>query len=445
MHTLGYSFKPWREAKSIADGPAILEYVRETAEAYDVVDKIRCRHRVVAAAWSSADARWTVTAERTDSGQTVQLTCTFLLSCTGYYNYEHGYTPDFPGTERFGGTIVHPQHWPEDLDYAGKRVVVIGSGATAVTLVPSMAETAAHVTMLQRSPSYVVTLPAVDPLARLARRVLPPMAAYQAVRWKNVALMSLSYQLSRRRPELAKKLIRRGVKAQLPDGFDVDTHFRPAYNPWDQRLCVCPDGDLFKALRRGRASVVTDKVETFTETGLRLMSGAELEADVVITATGLELLPVGGVEVTIDGQELDLPEHLTYKGMMLSGVPNAALVMGYTNASWTLKCDLTCEYVCRLLNHMREHHYDYCVPEEGDLPVTSKPLLDLDSGYILRSLDKFPRQGAERPWRVYQNYALDVVTLKLGSLEDDAMRFARAGQVAAVAAEPEPEPAAAAA
>jgi cation diffusion facilitator CzcD-associated flavoprotein CzcO len=445
MHTLGYSFRPWEQAKTIADGPSILEYVRDTAKEYGVVDKIRCGHRVVAAAWSSADTRWTVTAERTDTGETVQLSCTFLLSCTGYYNYEHGYTPEFPGAERFEGTIVHPQHWPEDLDYAGKRVVVIGSGATAVTLVPSMAEAAAHVTMLQRSPSYMVSLPAEDPLARLARRMLPPMAAYQAVRWKNVALMSLSYQLSRRRPELAKKVIRRGVKAQLPDGFDVDTHFRPDYNPWDQRLCVCPDGDLFKALRRGRASVVTDTIETFTETGLRLASGAELEADVVITATGLELLPLGGVEVTVDGEQLNLPERLTYKGMMLSGVPNAALVMGYTNASWTLKCDLTCEYVCRLLNHMREHDYDYCVPEEGDAPVVSEPLLNLDSGYILRALDKFPRQGAERPWRVYQNYALDVVTLRLGSLEDDAMRFARAGQVAAVATESEPAEAAAAA
>jgi monooxygenase len=443
MHTLGYSFRPWKHAKTIADGPSILEYVRETAEAYGVVDRIRCRHRVAAAAWSSADARWTVTAERTDTGETVELTCTFLLSCTGYYNYDHGYTPDFPGAERFGGTIVHPQHWPEDLDYAGKRVVVIGSGATAVTLVPSMADTAEHVTMLQRSPSYMVSLPAEDPLARLARRLLPPMAAYQAVRWKNVALMSLSYQLSRRRPELAKKVIRRGVKTQLPDGFDIDTHFCPDYNPWDQRLCVCPDGDLFKALRHGRASVVTDTIETFTETGLRLASGAELEADVIITATGLELLPLGGVEVTVDGEGLNLPERLTYKGMMLSGVPNAALVMGYTNASWTLKCDLTCEYVCRLLNHMREHRYDYCVPEEGDAPVVSEPLLNLDSGYILRALDKFPRQGAERPWRVYQNYALDVVTLRLGSLQDDAMRFGHAGQVAAVTAEPEPAAAAA--
>jgi cation diffusion facilitator CzcD-associated flavoprotein CzcO len=345
--------------------------------------------------------------------------------CSGYYRYDHGYTPEFEGLDRFQGTLVHPQHWPEDLDYAGKKVLVIGSGATAVTLVPAMAETAEHVTMLQRSPSYMVSLPAVDPLAKLARRFLPSMAAYQAIRWKNVALMSLSYQLSRRRPRLMKAIIRKGVQGQLPQGYDVDTHFKPSYNPWDQRLCVCPDGDLFRAIRHGQASIVTDQVETFTETGVKLRSGAELEADVIITATGLQLLALGGLAVTVDGRTLDLPERVTYKGMMLGGVPNAAMVIGYTNASWTLKCDLTLEYVCRLLNHMREHGYSHCLPDDTVSEVASEPLLNLNSGYILRSIDEFPRQGAQRPWRVYQNYALDVVALRRGSLDDGVMRFER--------------------
>jgi cation diffusion facilitator CzcD-associated flavoprotein CzcO len=305
-----------------------------------------------------------------------------------------------------------------------------------------MAQTAEHVTMLQRSPSYMVSLPAVDPLAKLARRTLPATLAYQAVRWKNVALMSLSYQLSRRRPRLIKAIIRKGVQSQLPEGYDVDTHFRPHYNPWDQRLCVCPDGDLFKAIRDGGASIVTDEVQSFTETGVVLRSGEELEADVIITATGLQLLPLGGLDVTVDGEPLDLPQRMTYKGMMLGGVPNAALVIGYTNASWTLKCDLTLEYVCRLLNHMRAHDYAYCVPDDADPEVVSEPLLNLNSGYILRSVDKFPRQGSVRPWRVYQNYALDMMALRLGPVDDGVMRFVRGGQVAAAAGSP---PAAAAA
>jgi cation diffusion facilitator CzcD-associated flavoprotein CzcO len=431
MHTLGYSFKPWKDAKTIADGPSILSYIRETASEYGVGDHIRCRHRVVSAAWDSSQARWAVTAERGDAGDTVVLTCSFLLMCSGYYDYGGGYTPQFEGMDRFRGALIHPQQWPEELDYAGKRVLVIGSGATAVTLVPAMARKAAHVTMLQRSPSYMVSLPAVDPLAKLARRMLPTNLAYQAVRWKNVALMALSYQLSRRRPQLIKAIIRRGVASQLPEGYEVDTHFKPSYNPWDQRLCVCPDGDLFEAIRDGAATIVTDEVQRFTETGVELRGGGEVEADVVVTATGLQLLPLGGLELTIDGRRLDLPERMTYKGMMLGGVPNAALVIGYTNASWTLKCDLTLEYVCRLLNHMRERDYAYCVPRDADPEVVSEPLLNLNSGYILRSVDKFPRQGSVRPWRVYQNYALDMMTLRLGSVEDGVMRFVRSGPAAA--------------
>jgi monooxygenase len=441
MHTLGYSFRPWDEAKAIAEGPAILSYVQDTAARYGVLDKIRANHRVAAAEWSSEQTRWTVTVERIDTGETIRLTCTFLLTCSGYYRYDQGYTPDFAGTERFPGPIIHPQQWPEDLEYAGKRVVVIGSGATAVTIVPAMAQTAAHVTMLQRSPSYIVTLPAEDPLAKLARRLLPPMAAYQVVRWKNVGLMILSYQLSRRWPRLMKSVIRKGVQRRLPRGYDVDTHFRPNYNPWDQRLCVVPDGDLFTAIRQGQASVVTDEIETFTERGLRLRGGQELEADVVVTATGLQLQALGGVSLSVDGREVELSDTLVYKGMMLSGVPNLALAIGYTNASWTLKADLTCEYVCRLLNHMRKHGYDACVPVDEDPGVLREPMFNLASGYVLRSVEDFPSQGSKRPWRMHQNYALDVLDFRRGAVEDGVMRFSRGARAPAPA--PAPQPAAA--
>jgi monooxygenase len=425
MYTLGYSFRPWREAKAIADGPAILSYVKETASDYGVDEKIRTGHRVVRAAWSSADARWTVEAERTDTAETVRLTCGFLFMCTGYYRYDAGYTPEFPGRERFAGQIVHPQFWTDDVDYAGKRVVVIGSGATAVTLVPAVAETAEHVTMLQRSPSYVLSLPAEDPIAGLARRWLPAKLAYSVVRWKNVLVTMLVFQLSRRRPRVMKALIRKGLENRLPPGYDIDTHFKPRYNPWDQRMCLVPDGDLFEAICDGRASVVTDTIETFTETGLRLESGAELDADLVVTATGLDLLPLGGMEMTVDGREVELPKTMGYKGMMLSGVPNMAVAIGYTNASWTLKCDLTCEYVCRLLNHMDERGYRQATPENNDPSVRDEPFIDFTSGYVLRAIDRFPRQGSKAPWRLYQNYARDIVALRHGKLEDGAMVFSR--------------------
>jgi cation diffusion facilitator CzcD-associated flavoprotein CzcO len=401
---------------------------------------------VISADYSRDTARWLVTAERTDTGETVQMTASFVLMCSGYYRYDQGYVPDFPGRERFTGQVIHPQQWPEDLDYAGRRVVIIGSGATAVTLVPSMAQDAAHVTMLQRSPSYVLSLPARDRIASALRRRLPAMLAYQAVRAKNVALMTLSYQLSRRFPQGAKAVIRRGVAAQLPAEFDIDTHFKPHYDPWDQRLCVCPDGDLFRALRAGSASIVTGEIETFTETGIRLRSGEELEADIIVTATGLQLLALGGTQLTVDGAEVDLHEHLTYKGLMLDGVPNLALCIGYTNASWTLKCDLTCEYVCRLLNHMAAEGYDEAVAVVDRERVSAEPLLNLDSGYIRRSLAEFPQQGSESPWRLRQNYPLDAVALRMGKLDDGVMRFSRRGgptgaESPAAGAEPEPVPA----
>jgi cation diffusion facilitator CzcD-associated flavoprotein CzcO len=438
MYTLGYSFKPWVQAKSIADGPSILSYVEETASENGIDRHIRFNHRVVRAEWSTEDSRWTVEAERTDTGETVQITAGFVFMCSGYYRYDQGYTPEFEGTERFSGPIVHPQHWPEDLDYAGKRVVVIGSGATAVTLVPAMAQEAAHVTMLQRSPSYIVSLPSVDPIAKLLRRALPSKVAYAITRWKNVLLTMGSYQLSRRRPEMMKAALRKWVEQQLPPGYDIDTHFKPRYNPWDQRLCLVPNGDLFTAIRDGSASVVTDRIETFTETGLKLESGAELGADVIVTATGLNLLPVGGMQMAVDGTEVALPETMGYKGMMLSGVPNLAISLGYTNASWTLKCDLTCEYVCRLLNHMDDHGYDQCTPNNRDPSVAPQPFIDFSSGYVLRSIDKFPKQGSKAPWRLYQNYARDILALKFGALEDGAMEFSRTGSPARSGAASEP-------
>jgi cation diffusion facilitator CzcD-associated flavoprotein CzcO len=343
--------------------------------------------------------------------------------CTGYYRYDEGYTPHFEGTERFRGEIVHPQHWPEDLDYAGKRVAVIGSGATAVTLVPAMAGDAAHVTMVQRSPSYVVSLPGTDPLAELLARVLPRKAAFRIVRWKNVLLPHAFWLACRRWPKAMKGLIRRGVMKRLPDGYDVDTHFAPRYQPWDQRLCLVPDGDLFETLSAGRASIVTDRIETFTEKGLKLESGAELDADVIVTATGLNLLMLGGMGITVDGREIKLNETVGYKGMMLSGVPNLAVALGYTNASWTLKCDLVTQYVCRLLNHMDAHGYRQATPRAPDESVATQPFLDLASGYVLRSLHTLPKQGSRAPWRLYQSYIRDVLMMRRGALEDEGIEF----------------------
>jgi monooxygenase len=422
MHTLGYRFKPWTASNSITDGPSILEYVRQTARENGIEEKIRFQHRVVAAEWSSAEARWTVEAERGEDGERVRLTCDFLWTCSGYYRYDEGYTPEFEGVDRFPGPVVHPQHWPEDLDYEGKRVVVIGSGATAVTLVPAMAEKAAHVTMLQRSPTYIASLPAQDRIANRLRRRLPDRVVYGIVRWKNVLIQTAFYQLSRRRPELVKKMIRRGVEHALPPGYDVDKHFKPHYNPWDQRMCLVPDGDLFAAISAGDASVVTDRIRTFTERGIELESGEELEADAIVTATGLNLLFLGGMELSVDGEPVDVPSKMTYKGMMLSGVPNMAFTVGYTNASWTLKADLTSEYVCRLLRHMDAHGHRRCVAEV-DPSVTEQPLLDFTSGYVQRSLQDFPKQGSKEPWKLRQNYVFDIRTIRRGPIDDGAMRF----------------------
>jgi monooxygenase len=426
MFTLGYSFKPWTEAKAIADGPRILNYVRQTAAENGIDKKIRFRHRVKRASWSTPDARWTVEAERKLGDGTTEMvafTCNFLFMCTGYYRYEQGYTPEFAGLADFKGQIVHPQKWPENLDYAGKRVVVIGSGATAVTLVPEMAKTAGHVTMLQRSPTYVVSRPAQDVLANKLRRHLPASLAYQLIRWRNVMWGMYFFQLSRRKPARVKELILGGVRMALGPDYDVATHFTPRYNPWDQRLCLVPDGDLFKAIRDNRASVVTKEIDGFTENGIRLKDGSELGADIIVTATGLVLQVLGGLEVTVDGRAIDFSKELTYKGMMYADVPNLASALGYTNASWTLKCDLTCEYVCRLINHMDRHGFRQCMPYNDDPAIKLLPSLDFSSGYVQRSIAKLPKQGSRRPWRLYQNYALDVVSLRFGKVDDGVMRY----------------------
>jgi cation diffusion facilitator CzcD-associated flavoprotein CzcO len=430
MFTLGYSFRPWDDPKAIADGPDIRRYIVTTAREHGVEDKIVFGHKVLNASWSTADARWTVEAQRED-GSTATFTCGFLYGCTGYYDYDEGYTPTLQGIERFGGTVVHPQHWPEDLDYAGKRVVVIGSGATAVTLVPAMTPDAAHVTMLQRSPSYVLSLPAHDPIADTVRRLLPRKLAYAVVRWKNVLAATGFYQLCRRRPRFAKGLLRRAAQRQLPPGYDVGTHFRPTYDPWDQRVCIVPDGDLFRAIRHGGASIVTDRIETFTEDGIALASGAELKAEVVITATGLNLKVFGGIGVTVDGEPVRFADTVNYKGMMLSGVPNMALTLGYTNASWTLKADLVADYVCRLLAHMDAHGLRICTPLAPDPSQPTTPFLDLQSGYVTRSLALLPKQGPTPPWRLHQNYIRDVMLLRRGELEDQGIAFSNPSAAAA--------------
>ena len=445
MYTLGFSFRPWKEAKAIADGPSILKYLKETAEAYGVDRKIRYQHKVRRAAWNSEQQAWTVEFERGPDAEPDRISCSFLFMCSGYYNYAQGYRPDFPGEEAFQGRIVHPQHWPKDLDYAGKRVVVIGSGATAVTLVPAMTDKAAHVTMLQRSPTYVVSRPGEDALAIKLRKFMPAKLAYDIIRWRNVLLQMYFFNATRKHPQEAKQRLLDLVRQELGPDYDVATHFTPRYNPWDQRLCLVPDADLFAALRSGSASVVTDQIETFTKDGIRLASGETLPADVIVTATGLDMQLMSGLEVSIDGAPVNMADTFSYKGMMYSGVPNLASTFGYTNASWTLKADLTSEYVCRLLNHMQRHGQTECRPINDNPNLESAPWLDFSSGYITRGMKKFPKQGVEAPWRVYQNYALDLMAFRYGKLEDGVMRFSgKAGKgVSAPARRPVAEPASA--
>ncbi len=425
MFTFGYPFRPWESNAAIGDGESIRTYIRETAEAYGIDRKIRFRHRVKSASWSSADSRWTIEVERGPEREPVRFTCHFLFGCTGYYDYENGYAPEFPGADKFTGRIVHPQHWPQTLDYAGKRVVVIGSGATAVTIVPALAEKAAHVTMLQRSPTYVVARPSQDALARMARRWLPARIAYVIARWFYVLFGIYFFSLCRRKPEAVKQWIISQASLQLGADYDVNTHFTPSYGPWRQRLCLAPDADFFHAIKAGKADVVTDRIETFTESGIRLESGRDLAADIIITATGLNLLLLGGIQIAVDGKPVKFSETMNFKGLMFSNVPNLFAVFGYTNASWTLKSDLTCTYAARLINHMDRRGYVACTPRVRDLSVKPEPLIDFSSGYVLRALDKLPRQGSKKPWRLYQNYVRDLLSLRFGSVDDGALEFAR--------------------
>ena len=415
MYTLGYSFKPWTAAKAIADGPSILGYLQETAQENGIDRHIRYSQHVKTATWSTADARWTVGVEGPDGP--VSYTCNFLFMCSGYYNYAQGHTPDFPGADSFAGRIVHPQHWPSDLDYTGNNVVVIGSGATAVTLVPEMARSAAHVTMLQRSPTYVVSRPAEDGVANWLRAKLPGKMAYGITRWKNVLFSMLFFNMARKRPEKVKERLLGMVREHLGPDYDVATHFTPRYNPWDQRLCLVPDADLFDSIKSGKSEVVTDRIATFIPSGIKLESGRELAADVVVTATGLELQLLSDVAFSVDGAPVDLAQTFNYKGMMYSGVPNMASSFGYTNASWTLKADLTSGYVCRLLNTMKKRGLRQATPRIGGGALEPAPFLDFTSGYVTRAMEKFPKQGDRHPWKLYQNYAKDLVTLKYGSVD----------------------------
>ena len=420
MFTFSYRWRPWPSDTALADGPLILDYVRTVAREHRVDELIRYHHRVTAASWDSETARWTVTIDR--DGETIAMTASFLWGCSGYYDYQQGYEPEFPGAESFRGVMFHPQHWPDDLDYVGKRVLVIGSGATAVTLVPAMARTAGHVTMLQRSPTYILAVPGRDPVARLLRW-LPQKAKFGITRWKNVLMQIATYQLARRRPKLAKKLIRAATVKALPEGFPVEEHFRPAYNPWEQRLCLVPDGDLFRVLADGSAEIVTDTIETFTETGIRLTSGRELEADIVVSATGLKVLPFGGLKFEVDGQPVDLAQTMSYKALMLSGLPNFVYTVGYTNASWTLKADLVTDYACRLLDHMDKNGHRYAVAHR-DPSVSEKPFIDFSSGYVLRAIDQMPKQGDRAPWLLKQNYITDVRMIRRHDIDDGVLTFA---------------------
>ena len=422
MFTLGYRFRPWTDPKAIADGPSILEYIRDTAKEFGIDEKIRYEHRVVQAVWSTNEALWTVETAVGEEKSKVRLTCNFLYLCTGYYDYDKGYTPEFAGMEQFQGNIVHPQKWTDDIDYNGKKVVVIGSGATAVTLVPALATQAAHVTMLQRSPTYIVSRPAEDKIANFLRSILPNRAAYAITRWKNVLLGMFFYNLSRKRPSVMKELIAKGVKKNLGEEVAAE-HFTPVYNPWDQRLCLIPDADLFHSIKDGKATVVTDHIETFTPNGIQLKSGEHLDADIIVTATGLVMKIMAGMNLVVDGETVDMSKKFAYKGMMFSDVPNLASALGYTNASWTLKCDLTAQYICRMLKFMDENGYAICTPRLNDPTVEPIPVVDFNSGYIQRAIKTLPSQGSKHPWRLHQNYVKDLRMLRYGNLEDGTMEF----------------------
>jgi monooxygenase len=424
MFTLGFRFKPWTSEKAIADGPSIMSYLKETVAEYGIDKHIRYGHKMLSADWSDEDNNWTLRIER--DGQDVEIKCSFLFACSGYYNYDEGYLPDFPGYDDFEGTLIHPQHWPEDLDYQGKKFIIIGSGATAVTLVPALANSGAgHVTMLQRSPTYIGSLPDVDQFTVRTNKTLPEKPAYVLNRWKSILVQSFRYQFARRFPNAMRKLLMTMAQRRLPEGYDVGKHFGPKYNPWDERLCLAPNGDLFKAIRRGKADVVTDTIERFTKTGIRLASGEELDADIIVTATGLKLQLFGGASISRNGEPVELNSTMAYKGMMLTHMPNLAFTIGYTNASWTLKADLVSEFVCRVLNHMAAKGYDTVEPQHPGNSVDERPLMDFTPGYVLRALDYLPKAGHVAPWRLKQNYLLDLRLIRHGKVDDAALKFTK--------------------
>ncbi|XOV88201.1 MAG: flavin-containing monooxygenase [Pseudomonadota bacterium] len=426
MYTLGYSFKPWTDPQSIADGPAILSYLNETADEFDLRRHIRFGHYVKRAAWSTADGLWTVDVEQKTGGGKLQFTCNFLFMCSGYYDYSQGFMPEFEGAADFKGQLIHPQHWPADLNYRGKQVVVIGSGATAVTIVPEMAREAAKVTMLQRTPTYMVWRPGGDPMAEKLRQWFRPRFASTLIRWRNILFGMYFFRLCRKQPEKVKTMLLNGVREQLPD-VDINKHFTPPYKPWDQRLCLVRDGDLFEAVRENRATIVTDEIDHFTAEGIRLKSGETLAADIIVSATGLNMQLMSNLEILVDARPVKAADSLSYKGMMFSDIPNLAASFGYTNASWTLKCDLTCEYVCKLLNYMKKHGFTQCLPARPAAEVATAPFIDFSSGYVKRAMDQFPKQGREKPWKVYQNYMMDKLTLGLSGVDDGVMQFSGPG------------------
>ncbi|MCI5043119.1 MAG: NAD(P)/FAD-dependent oxidoreductase [Aquisalinus sp.] len=429
MYTLGYRFKPWTHEKAIASGDAILSYLNETADEHSIRQHIQFNREVLTMHWSSEEARWHVSARNTETGTTDRYTCSFVSVCAGYYNYKAGYTPEFEGRADFQGDIIHPQHWPKELDYSDKRVVVIGSGATAVTLIPSMAERAAHITMLQRSPSYVVSRPAEDKIAQAMMKVLPASWVYTLIRWRNVLLQMYMFRSARKNPQKARDFVLDLLKEELPENYDIDRHFTPSYDPWDQRLCLVPDSDLFQAISNGSASVVTDHIDRFTPDGILLESGNTLPADIIVTATGLDLHNFGGACVYVDDREVHSGEVMTYKGMMYSDVPNMSATFGYTNASWTLKADLTSEYMCRILNHMDKEGVQICTPRLTDPTIVPEPVVDFSSGYFKRAEHKMPKQGSTKPWRLNQNYALDILEMRFGKIDDGILEFSNTQKV----------------
>jgi cation diffusion facilitator CzcD-associated flavoprotein CzcO len=423
MYTFGFNFKPWTSPKAISPGEDIRNYVTEAATENGIKDNIEFGHKVVAADWCSQTARWTLQIKKLSDQSISTVSCQFYFHCGGYYNYEAGYTPDFTGSENFKGQIIHPQHWPEDVDYSDKHIVVIGSGATAVTLVPTLAKTAASVTMLQRSPTYIASRPEQDSIANVLREYLPAKLAYSLSRWKSILSSMFTYSFARRLPNKTKQLLTSGIKDYLGPDYDVEKHFTPDYKPWDQRVCLVPNGDLFRAIKQGQATVVTDHIDSFTEQGIKLKSGETLNADIIVTATGLKAEFLSGNQLSINGEAIKMPEHFCYKGMMLNNIPNFAFSIGYTNASWTLKSDLIGEYVCRLINHIDSNDYKQCMPVLPAEGIEQEPLLDFNSGYVLRALHDLPKQGASKPWKLYQNYIFDRISLTLGSVTDNTMQF----------------------